>query len=123
MSAELDWDKMIICAKRAFTGDGLHRKCKMDGRVLTIELPAPERHWADCKAGLSWPCRDLRGVLECRPGSQGARASPIISVRSRTRQGEEGNQLLWYLNKIKDAFLKERCPRVEKKLKRLHHDF
>lgn len=50
MSAELDWDKMIICAKRAFTGDGLHRKCKMDGRVLTIELPAPERHWADCKA-------------------------------------------------------------------------
>lgn len=114
--ADLAWKSQQGTVVAAFAARGEFGNCKVEGKVLTIRLPAPEGHWEERKAALAWPSQDLETFPEVRPGTDGEGASNAILVRCSM---EEGNQLVWYLNRITGAFLRERLCHPHEKLKRV----
>lgn len=114
MFSHWEWKALQSEVVSAFAARDQRDKCSVRRKVLSIQLPAAGRHWDLCKAALLWPSKDLRAVLEVQAVLEvrlcaccGRGAPLAISVRSRGIHAREGNQLLWYLNKTKDGFLKE----------------
>lgn len=123
MRSERNWEGVMQEVVSALAARGEQVRCDVQGNMLAIQLPATGGCWDECKAALLWPSQELHAVLEVRPGTGGESAALSISVQSRMSQVEEENQLMWYLNKTKDVFLRRHLHGTQETPKRcrLHH--